>query len=88
VTATIGQIEVPDPAAISTLDLRIIGDLETGSLQASYRINSDGAYTDLGTPFLPTNVFRWFSPQARAGVLVHTGSTTPIVGVFDWVRVT
>ena len=33
---------------------------------------------------VPTNIFQWFSPQARAGILVsHTGSTTPIVGSYD-----
>ena len=86
VTATIGQIQVTDPASIATLDLGIQADLETGSLQGVYRINSD-ADTDwvaLGSPFSPSAVLRFFSPQAEAGVLVsHSGATTPIVGVFD-----
>jgi hypothetical protein len=88
-TATIGQVLVADPASISTLDLGIVADLETGSLRGVYRINSDTTWTDLGTSFSPTAVMRWFSPQARAGVLVsHTGSTTPITGVFDSFSVT
>jgi hypothetical protein len=84
VTATIGQVQLTDPASVVTLDLGIRADLETGSLQGVYRINSDGDWVDLGTPFSPSAVLRFFSPQAEAGVLVsHTGSTTPIVGVFD-----
>ena len=32
---------------------------------------------------------RFFNPQSRAGILVsHTGSTTPIVGVYDSFSVT
>jgi hypothetical protein len=87
-TSTIGQSQIDDPASVSTLDFQVTGDLETGTLQGGYRINSSGAYTPLGTPYVPANIFQWFSPQARAGVLVsHTGSTTPITGVFDWFRV-
>jgi hypothetical protein len=88
-TSTIGQTQVDDPASVSTLDFQITGDLETGTLQGGYRINSSAEYTPLlDAPFVPTNIFQWFSPQARAGVLVsHTGSTTPITGVFDWFRV-
>lgn len=70
--------------AVATLDLGIVGDLETGSLRGVYRVNGDTGWTDLGATFSPTAVMRWFSPQALAGVLVsHAGSTTPIVGVFD-----
>jgi hypothetical protein len=88
-TATIGQIKLADPSLVATLDLGIRADLETGALQARYRINSNGAWTDLGTPFSPSAVLRFFSPQAKAGVLVsHTGSTTPIVGVYDSFSVT
>jgi hypothetical protein len=87
-TSTIGQTKIDSPASVSTLDFQITGDLETGTLQGGYRINSSADYTPLGTPFVPSNIFQWFSPQARAGVLVsNTGSTTPITGVFDWFRV-
>ena len=83
-TATLGQVALPSPGSIATLDLGIVADLETGTLRGVYRIDSDGAWTDLGTPFTPTAVTRFFSPQSLAGVLVsHTGSTTPIVGVYD-----
>jgi hypothetical protein len=89
VTATIGQVQLTDPASVVTLDLGIRADLETGALQGVYRVNSDGDWTELGTPFAPSAVLRFFSPQAEAGVLVsHTGSTTPIVGVFDSFSVT
>ena len=89
VTSTIAQIPVADPSAVSTLDFQIVGDMDTGTLQASYRINSSSdAYTPLGPAFVPTNPTQWFSAQARAGVLVsHNGTTTPITGVFDWFRV-
>ena len=89
VTSTIAQIPVADPSSVSTLDFQIVGDMDTGTLQASYRINSSSdAYTPLGPPFVPTNPTQWFSAQARAGVLVsHNGTTTPITGVFDWFRV-
>ena len=64
-------------------------DLESGAIQAKYRINSDGAWTNLGAPYYPTQVMRFFNPQSRAGILVsHTGSTTPIVGVYDSFGVT
>jgi hypothetical protein len=62
--------------------------MQTSSLQAAYRVNSSGSYTSLGSSFKPANPTLWFSPQGRAGVLVsHTGTTTPITGVFDWFRV-
>jgi hypothetical protein len=88
VTATLAKIEVPTPASVSTLDFQITGDMETGTLTAGYRINSSGDFLPLGTAFTPANIFQWFSPQGRAGVLTsHEGSTTAITGVFDWFRV-
>ena len=82
-TSTIGQVRVANPAAVSTLDLGVVGDLEGGVLRGRYRING-GAWVDLGNSFRPEAVMRFFSPQACAGVLVsHTGSSTPIVGVYD-----
>ena len=88
VTSTIGQVAVPSPASISTLDFQITGDMETGTLAAAYRTNSDGAFTSLGSTFNPANIFLWFSPQGRAGILTsHTGATTVITGVYDWFRV-
>ena len=88
-TSTIGQVSVPNPASVTTLDFQIFGDMETGTLQGGYRINSNSAaYTAIGTPFVPANIFQWFSPQGRAGVLVsHTGSSTVITGKYDWFRV-
>jgi hypothetical protein len=84
VTSTIGQVQVADPSSIAFLDFQITGDMETGTLQGAYRINTTGAYTPLGTPFQPANIFQWFSPQARAGILVsNTGTTTTITGVYD-----
>jgi hypothetical protein len=84
VSATIGQVQIANPASVTFVDFQITGDMETGTLQAAYRINTAGAYTNLGTPFVPANIFQWFSPQGRAGVLVsHTGSTTQITGVYD-----
>ena len=79
---------MPTPASVSTLDFQITGDMETGTLTAGYRINSSGDFLPLGTAFTPANIFQWFSPQGRAGVLTsHEGSTTAITGVFDWFRV-
>jgi hypothetical protein len=59
--------------------------MENGRLQGAYRLNaSSGPYTALGSAFQPANIFQWFSPQARAGILVsNTGTTATIVGVFD-----
>jgi hypothetical protein len=83
-TATVGQVQVVDPASVATLDLGIVADLETGSLRGVYRINADAGWTDLGSAFSPTAVTRFFSPQALAGVLTsHTGSMTPIVATYD-----
>ena len=88
-TATVGQVKVANPAAVATLDLALSADLESGAIQAKYRINSDGAWTNLGPLYYPTQVMRFFNPQSRAGILVsHTGSTTPIVGVYDSFGVT
>jgi hypothetical protein len=88
-TATVGQVKVANPAAVATLDLALSADLESGAIQAKYRINSDGAWTNLGPLYYPTQVMRFFNPQSRAGILVsHTGSTTPIVGVYDSFSVT
>jgi hypothetical protein len=88
-TATVGQVKVADPSAVATLDLALSADLETGAIQAKYRINSDTTWLNLGAPYYPPQVMRYFSPQSRAGILVsHTGSTTPIVGVYDSFGVT
>jgi glucose/arabinose dehydrogenase len=85
VTSTIGQIQLTDPSSVLSLDFQITGDMENGRLQGAYRLNaSSGPYTALGSAFQPANIFQWFSPQARAGILVsNTGTTATIVGVFD-----
>jgi hypothetical protein len=83
-SATLGQVKVASPATVSTLDLSLVTDLETGGIRARYRINSDGAWTNLGGTFFPTEVMRFFHPQARAGILVsNTQTTTPVTGVYD-----
>jgi hypothetical protein len=87
-TSSLAKVAVPNPASVSTLDLQITGDMETGVLTGGYRINSSGAYTPFSQSFRPANIFLWFSPQARAGILTsHEGSTTAITGVYDWFRV-
>jgi hypothetical protein len=83
-TGTVGQVKVTNPASVTTLDLLIAADLETGGLQAMYRINSDTTWQKLGAPWYPTQVMRFFNPQERAGILVsHTQSTSAITGVYD-----
>jgi hypothetical protein len=88
-TATIGQVKVNNPAAVSTLDLGIVADLDTGFMRGLYRVNSSGPWVALGSTFRPQAIMRFLSPQARGGVLVsHTGSSQPITGVYDSFRVT
>jgi hypothetical protein len=82
-SATIGQVKVANPAAVSTLDLGIVGTRSTSTLRARYRING-GTWTNLGTNFKPGNVARYFAAQSYAGILVsNTGTTKTIVGTYD-----
>ncbi|HUR18796.1 MAG TPA: Ig-like domain-containing protein [Acidimicrobiales bacterium] len=85
-TILAGPTALPSPGTISTLDLFITADVAAGTLTASYRLNSsNGAdITTFGPSAAPNDVMRWFSSQARGGILVsNQGSTTPIVGVYD-----
>ena len=71
VTSTIAQIPVVDPSARSARSTSsIVGDMDTGTLQASYRINSSSdAYTPLGSgvrPDQPDTVVLAAGPGRRA----------------------
>jgi glucose/arabinose dehydrogenase len=85
--------EVPlavDPAAAHTVDLVIHADVVAGRLTASYRVDSDdpAAFTAVAAAATPTDVMRWFSSQAKAGVLTsHVGSATAFTTVFESFRV-
>ncbi|HEX8770279.1 MAG TPA: hypothetical protein VF711_05880 [Acidimicrobiales bacterium] len=84
-----GVVPVAVPVSggsIQTLDLFLDGNLGAGTVTAAYRINSsdpaDIVY--LSPAQAPRDVMRWFSSQARAGVLVsNQGNSTSFTGVFD-----
>ena len=88
VTATIGQVAVPNPASVSTLDFQITGDMETGTLTAGYRINSTRR---LHRPRHHLHTCEHLPVVLPAGPSrrprVPYGSTTAITGVYDWFRV-
>ncbi len=86
-TGTVPVTPTPiNAAAVNTLDLFLTGDLAAGTVTASYRINSDdpAAIVNVGAALAPSDVMRWFSAQARSGVLVsNEGSDSSFTGTFD-----
>ena len=89
-TATVGQVKVGEPG--------VGGHPRPGPVGRSRERRHPGQVPDQlrrgldeprRAPYYPTQVMRFFNPQSRAGILVsHTGSTTPIVGVYDSFSVT
>lgn len=85
-TGSLPATPVPiDPAGVATLDLFLTGDLAAGTISASYRLNSDdpAAIVSIGSAQAPSDVMRWFSTQARAGILVaNEGTTVSFTGTY------
>jgi hypothetical protein len=76
-------IPLPNPASIGTVDLRLVADVANGTIQAAYAVNG-GAFTDVSSARAPSNVLRWFSTQAQAGVWTsNEGTSTTFVGTYD-----
>ena len=68
------------------LDLFLSGNLAKGTFTAAYRVDSadPSAVQRFGSPVAPSDVMRWFSRSARAGVSVsHDQAASPITGVYD-----
>lgn len=86
-TGTIPATPISIPAGtISTLDLFLTGNVAAGTITASYRLNSDdpAEIINVSPSSAPADVMRWFSTQARAGILVsNQGNATPFTGSFD-----
>jgi hypothetical protein len=81
----VDPVKLPAAASISTVDLSLTADPATGGVSAAYRVNSDdpAAITAFGPAVFPTDVMRWFSVQARAGVLVaNQNNPTPFTGTY------
>jgi hypothetical protein len=82
-SATLASV-VPDLTSVTTIQVRITADVSNGTVQASYQLNGAGGFVNLGTAPAPRDVMRWFSTQARAGVVTsNAGSTTTFTSTFD-----
>jgi N-acetylneuraminic acid mutarotase len=84
-------IPLPAASSISTLDLILTLDVAHGAINGSYLVNSNdpSQAQPFGPSMMPTDVMRWFSSDARAGVLVsNENATASFTGLFDSFSVT
>lgn len=82
-----GNTSVPDPIA-STSDPNGVRNYPLDEVTVSYSING-GTPVQVGTVKMPTDVTRWFSTSAKAGILVSGGgSTTPFTATFSRFAIT
>jgi hypothetical protein len=76
-----GFTSVPDPTPAGS-DPNSVRNYPLGQVAVYYSLNG-GAPVQVGTVRAPTDVTRWFSTSARAGLLVSGGgSTTPFTATF------
>jgi PKD repeat protein len=83
-------ITLPNRASISTLDLQLIGDPRTGTIEAAYSVNG-GAFQRLAnTATVPPSEFGRFFGGRTGGCLITTnkGTENPIDIVFDRFAIT
>ncbi|WP_218079651.1 hypothetical protein [Anthocerotibacter panamensis] len=85
-----GSVAIPNPADVQMLDLMLFGDPQTGTLQAAYR-RTDG---DTGIVVLPARISlsateqgRFFAPQSKAGLMVHSKDELPFTATFKHFRI-
>ena len=80
---------IPAPAAVSSLDLALIGTPSARTVTAAYRVNG-GDWTVLPTVLtLPTTAAgKFFGTQAQAGILVSHKGGLPFVATYDGFAVT
>jgi N-acetylneuraminic acid mutarotase len=79
-------IPLPDASTISTLDLFLTLDTANGSINGSYLVNSSDfeQAEPFGPSMRPNDVMRWFSSDARAGLLVSNQNTAAtFTGIFE-----
>lgn len=88
--ASVGSIgPIANPSTLQSLDLMLLGDPRTGTVQAAYRAIS--TTNDTGIVTLPNSVLlkggqlgQYFAAQSKAGIITSSkGSTTPITLTFD-----
>jgi N-acetylneuraminic acid mutarotase len=80
------DLTLPNAASVNTLDLFLTLDTASGQVTASYLVNSDdfNLAQPIGPAMSPSDVMRWFSTDARGGVLVgNENTTTAFTGVFE-----
>lgn len=94
VGTTIGSIiTISNPSSLKSLDLTLLTNPQTGTVQAAYRaiyIN-----TDTGTITLPSSVTlkggqlgHYFAAQSKAGIITSSKNATPITVTFDSFAIT
>ena len=82
----VGTVALPALTTASTLDLTIVG--HAGQLTVSYSLNG-AAPVAVGSARTPVATAAWFSPAAKAGILVsNSGSSTAITGTFSRLSIT
>ena len=89
---TNAQTNIGSFASINTLDLRIVGDAETGVVSAYWRVNSDSAaYSKVGFSITIAADKRatFFNAASRAGIIAaHKNDVGPITATFDSFKIT
>lgn len=88
--ATVGSVgAIANPATLQSLELMLINDPQSGTVQAAYRAISNTS--DSGIVNLPGSLLlkggqlgQYFAAQSKAGIITSSkGSTTPITLTFD-----
>ncbi|MBC8162195.1 MAG: hypothetical protein H7Z42_13370, partial [Roseiflexaceae bacterium] len=84
-----GAVTLPNPATLQSLELLLIGDPAAGTITAAYRIDG-GAITALPTSATVAALHygRFFSPQAKAGLLTSHKNGLPTRATFDQFAIT
>lgn len=88
--ASTDLINIGSFAAISTLDLRLVGNAATGTVSAYYAINGGSFVKVAGDHSVPAaRQTAFFNNASRAGVMAyHKNNNGPITATFDYFEIT
>jgi hypothetical protein len=90
VGTVISTVPLSNPSTLQSLELRLLNDPRTGTVQAAYRLNSSTIQALPGSVVLKGGQLgRYFDTQSKGGITTtHKNSPTPITVAFDQFAIT